>query len=104
MSGFVEVIQYFSQISAVVIMINSFLLFLCLMSIRPNNRKRESMYLGFLQGLTEFSIGAWLLVSRPIFLDLDFSFIATVIFTLVVFIALFIRLYFFIALRYIYSR
>lgn len=104
MPGFVEVIQYFVHIAAIIIMINSVLLLLCIMSIRPNKRKCESMYIGLIQGLSEFCIGTWLLISKPIFINVDYNFLASLFLIIAVIIAMFIRLYFFNALRFIYSR
>lgn len=104
MLGFTEVIQYFVHIAAVVIIINSLLLMLCLMSIRPNMRKKESMYIGLIQGFTEFCVGSWLLVSQPIFMDVDFNFLSSLFLVIAVIVAMFVRLYFFNALRFIHSR
>lgn len=104
MLGFIEVIQYFVHIAAVVIVINSLLLMLCLISIRPNMRKKESMYIGLIQSFTEFCIGIWLLISRPIFIDIDFNFLSSLFLVIAVIVAMFVRLYFFNALRFLHSR
>lgn len=104
MTGFIEVIQLLVNISAILLMLNSFILLLCLLSIRPGMRKRESMYIGLIQGVTEFIFGVWLLLAKPIFLDLNLNFTVSLLFTIAVTIAIFVRLYFFGALRLIYSR
>lgn len=104
MPEFTSIIEYFVNIAAVVIILNSLLLFLGLLSIRPNMRKRESMYIGLIEGLTEVCVGAWLLVSKPIFINIDYNFIFSLFLLISTIIALFVRLYFFAVIRFIYSR
>lgn len=90
--------------SGIVIILNSLILSICLISIRPQNRRADFFYLGLIQMLFECITGIWLIVTKPLFVYSDIGFIIGILVIAVFTVMLFLRLYFINVVRSMFSK
>lgn len=82
----------------------SFVLLVCLLSVRPENRHKGFSLLIFAQGLFELTLGVLIVLARPTLVHDTRSFCISTIVVICIYSVLFIRLYFINVLRAMFSK
>lgn len=82
----------------------AFILLICIISIRSENRKIEFALIGLFQSLFEFVLGLWTLFTKPIFVYTHFNLIIGILAIILIFSMVIVRAYFLNILRAMFSK
>lgn len=96
--------SYLITATGIILIANSLLMLVTIISIRPANRKPEYFYMGVMQLVFEFVVGIWVMTARPLFVFSDTNFIIGILAVAVFTIMFFLRLYFINVLRAMFGK
>lgn len=96
--------MYLVKAAGVGILLNSAVLLISLISVRPQNRHKGYSLLALSQGVFEFVLGLWALIGKPLFNYNSVSFLAGMAALITIYSLFFVRLYFINVLRAMSSK